>query len=69
MINQLLQKCRDKKPTILVIGDSMLDVYVHGTYDSCQENCPKFVEKERYRVPGGAANAAMQPHQSVCLPV
>ena len=36
----------------------MVDVYVHGRTEACQEDCYKFVEQSRVSVPGGAANAA-----------
>lgn len=42
---------------ILVIGDVMTDVYVHGHIETCQEGCVKFIEESRVVVPGGAANA------------
>jgi D-beta-D-heptose 7-phosphate kinase/D-beta-D-heptose 1-phosphate adenosyltransferase len=59
-IKKLIEFDRVKRLNIAIIGDSMLDVYVHGRFESCQENCPKFVETSRIRVPGGAANAARQ---------
>ena len=43
---------------IVVIGDTMVDRWVHGHADQCQDGCLKFVEKSRVEVPGGAANAA-----------
>lgn len=47
---------RDHK-RILVVGDGMRDVYVHGTLeDKSQDGCRKFTETERRIVPGGAAN-------------
>ena len=56
---------------IAVIGDSIVDVYVHGHFaDGCQDGCPKFVEDSRVIVPGGAENAvrqlAMWPGVAVC---
>ncbi len=57
---QNLIKADKKSPkNILIVGDAMVDVYIHGkTYGTCQESCMKFVEESRYVVPGGAANAA-----------
>lgn len=49
----------EKSPrTILVVGDAMVDVYVHGKMNKCQEGCVKFTQESQVAVPGGAANAA-----------
>lgn len=42
---------------IAIIGDRIVDVYIHGRFDKGQDGCPKFVESDRIKVPGGAANA------------
>lgn len=55
---RLLERCQVVPKTVLVIGDGMTDVYVHGRLDGeCQDGCPKFTEESRAVVPGGAANA------------
>ena len=43
---------------ILVIGDGMVDRYVYGRIEPCQEECKKFVRYMDVLIPGGAANAA-----------
>lgn len=59
-IAQRLIKADQTSPKlILVIGDGMTDIYIHGRLeDTCQEGCQKFIEEKRIAVPGGAANAA-----------
>ena len=59
VVQKLIEADRVSPKLILVVGDGMTDIYIHGRLeDSCQEGCQKFVEKERVVVPGGAANAA-----------
>jgi bifunctional ADP-heptose synthase (sugar kinase/adenylyltransferase) len=58
VMDQLIEMDHATPKTILVIGDGMTDVYVHGTVGTGQEGCPKFTERSRVLVPGGAANAA-----------
>lgn len=57
---QLLIEVVDREPTkhILVVGEAMTDVYVHGQVGGCQEGCVKMLEGEVVRAPGGAMNAA-----------
>lgn len=57
-IDDLIRMDRESPRRILVIGDAMTDVYVHGRIEECQEGCPKFVRESHTTVPGGAANAA-----------
>lgn len=57
-VDKLIAEDRRKPRRILIIGDGMQDVYVHGHLSTCQEGCPKFVEESYVEVPGGAANAA-----------
>lgn len=45
-------------PVIVVVGDSLLDRFVHGRLKACQDGCPAFQAAEVVTVPGGAANAA-----------
>ncbi len=42
---------------ILIIGDGMTDMYVHGHMEESQDGCQKFVQESEYIVPGGAGNA------------
>jgi bifunctional ADP-heptose synthase (sugar kinase/adenylyltransferase) len=59
LIEDLINRDREMPCRILVIGDGMTDIYVHGRLEeACQEGCGKFVEKGRVTVPGGVANAA-----------
>lgn len=49
----------NKKPRrILVVGDGMMDVYVHGKLSKCQDGCDKITEENYVEVGGGACNAA-----------
>lgn len=57
-IEKLIAEDQKKPRRILIIGDGMRDVYVHGYISNCQEVCPKFTQESRVQVPGGAANAA-----------
>jgi bifunctional ADP-heptose synthase (sugar kinase/adenylyltransferase) len=61
LVEKMLSVCTDTKlphRRILVIGDGMTDVYVHGHLAPCQDGCQKFVELSQVVVPGGAKNAA-----------
>lgn len=57
---RLIEEDRSSRKRILVVGDAMTDVYLHGRLEECQEGCPKFVidPARTVKVPGGAANAA-----------
>lgn len=57
-IDRLIKEDRTLPRRILVIGDGMIDVYIHGHMVDCQEGCPKFMEEYYITRPGGAANAA-----------
>lgn len=48
--------CR-KRRHVVVIGDAMTDVWIHGQTSRCQEGCLKFMEVSCLSTPGGAANA------------
>lgn len=56
----IFELSRTQKNRIAVVGDPMVDEYVYGRLEGCQDGCMKFVESERVRVPGGAANARRQ---------
>lgn len=59
LAERLMAELDRKRRSIIVCGDAMTDVYVHGRLEeSCQERCHKFIELERTTVPGGAGNAA-----------
>ncbi len=57
-IDRLIEMDHTSPKTILVVGDGMTDIYIHGRLETGQERCFKFVEEVRVSVPGGAANAA-----------
>lgn len=57
LIDKLIQADRESPKRILVIGDVMTDIYVHGRLEDCQDGCQKFVQESCVVVPGGAANA------------
>lgn len=54
----LASRIREQRRCIIVIGDVMIDRWVHGHLAPCQDGCDKFVEEGVVEVPGGAANAA-----------
>jgi len=58
VVQRLLDKIDEKRKRIVVIGDTLTDVWVHGHLKECQDGCRKFVEMWRQYTPGGAANAA-----------
>ena len=58
MMQKLIQAANETRVKLAIIGDGLLDVYVHGRLESGQDDCPKFVEETRVVVDGGAANAA-----------
>jgi bifunctional ADP-heptose synthase (sugar kinase/adenylyltransferase) len=54
----LIETCRVRRKRVVVIGDAMVDVWVHGDSGLCQDGCDRFLEHARCETPGGAANAA-----------
>lgn len=65
LVERLIEKDRESPKRILVVGDGMTDVYIHGkVVGRGQEGCPKFVSgtsstsRAIFFVPGGAENAA-----------
>jgi D-beta-D-heptose 7-phosphate kinase/D-beta-D-heptose 1-phosphate adenosyltransferase len=55
---RLVEEVNKVQKHIVIIGDVMTDVWVHGRLEACQDDCIKFMEESRSYVPGGAANAA-----------
>ncbi len=55
---KLFELDQSQPKRIMVVGDGMTDVYVHGRTEACQEGCTKFMEQTRVIVSGGAQNAA-----------
>jgi D-beta-D-heptose 7-phosphate kinase / D-beta-D-heptose 1-phosphate adenosyltransferase len=62
-IDMLIEANERTPKKICVIGDSMEDVWLHGTLSAGQEGCPLFREESSVTTPGGAANAARQLHR------
>ncbi len=42
---------------VLIVGDGMNDIYIHGKLEDCQDGCKKLVEESRFTVMGGSDNA------------
>lgn len=59
LVQKLISRINEVKKRVLIIGDAVTDVWVHGRIEDCQDGCQKFVETSRLRLatPGGAANA------------
>lgn len=57
LVQRLLGCISEERKSIVVIGDAMVDVWVHGRTEECQDGCSKFVEESCTRTHGGAANA------------
>ena len=58
LVETLLERMKKEQKRIVVIGDVMVDRWIHGTIGKCQDYCAKFVQGDVVSVPGGAANAA-----------
>lgn len=59
LIDRLIEEDNKSPRRIVFIGDAMTDVYVYGRLENtCQEECPKFIEESHVCVRGGAANAS-----------
>lgn len=57
LVGTLLGRIKEKVKRVLVIGDVMIDRWIHGRITPCQDGCPKFVQESILDTPGGAANA------------
>jgi D-beta-D-heptose 7-phosphate kinase/D-beta-D-heptose 1-phosphate adenosyltransferase len=64
----LVDRCLGRRPTILVVGDIMCDVYLWGTVEriSPEAPVPVFECTGRQQVLGGAANVAANLHALGC---
>lgn len=58
LAEKLYEEIRNHNKQIIVIGDNITDVWVHGRLTDCQDGCPKFIEQDRHQTLGGASNAA-----------
>ncbi len=57
LATRLLEETRKSHKRIVIVGDAMVDHWVHGRVEDCQDGCPKFVQESHSTTPGGAANA------------
>jgi bifunctional ADP-heptose synthase (sugar kinase/adenylyltransferase) len=53
----LIQRIEAKYKRIAIVGDAIVDRWIHGSVTFCQDHCQKFVTSREYVSPGGAANA------------
>ena len=58
LVTRLIEETNRKRRLIMVCGDALVDRWIHGRVEECQDGCPKFVEESYEETPGGAANAA-----------
>jgi len=49
LAEKLIVEIDKKQKRILIVGDAMVDRWVHGHIDVCQDGCPKFVEERLWR--------------------
>jgi bifunctional ADP-heptose synthase (sugar kinase/adenylyltransferase) len=59
-IDRLIESDQKSPKHILVVGDFIRDVWVHGVLHDCQDGCKKFVETSACKTDGGAAGAVRQ---------
>ena len=57
LAQRLCDRIKESRKRVLVMGDAMIDRWVHGVVEECQDNCPKFIQQGAFVRPGGAANA------------
>lgn len=57
LVDRLLAELAKRKRRIVIVGDAMIDHWVHGYVEGCQDGCIKFIETEMEQSLGGAANA------------
>lgn len=57
IVRKLIELDAASRKRIAVIGDVLVDRYIHGRLADCQDGCQKFVEESRTECMGGAANA------------
>ena len=57
LAERLIEAVQKDRKRIVVIGDAMVDKWIHGRVEGFQDGCPKFVRERVVTTPGGAANA------------
>jgi D-beta-D-heptose 7-phosphate kinase/D-beta-D-heptose 1-phosphate adenosyltransferase len=60
LVHGLIERDCGAAKRLMIVGDTMEDVWLHGRMTACQDGCARFVEESRAATPGGAANAARQ---------
>lgn len=58
LVEKLIALDRESPKRVMVVGDALVDRWVHGSLAECQDSCTKFVEEYSLTTTGGAANAA-----------
>ena len=57
LVCQLIKRIEHERRQVVIIGDSMIDRWVYGHIEKCQDNCQKLITDHVYMTPGGADNA------------
>lgn len=57
LAERLLSDIAKQRKRITVIGDAIIDQWVHGHLEPSQDGCDKFVQESFFESPGGASNA------------
>lgn len=57
IVQKLIHAVLENRKRIVIIGDALTDVWVHGRVEPCQDGCEKFVQERYIEKPGGAWNA------------
>lgn len=56
-MQELLTRIHTRRKRIVIIGDVIVDRWIHGHTEDSQDGCKKFIENDITTTPGGAANA------------
>lgn len=57
LVDRIVEKLNKCARRVLVIGDVMIDRWIIGRTEKCQDDCVKFAEENYIELPGGAGNA------------
>lgn len=57
IVDSLIIEVSNRRKFIVVVGDVIIDRWVHGRVAECQDGCPKFIRGSVHESAGGAANA------------
>ena len=61
---QVYESSKAKRKRIVVIGDVIVDRWIHGALAECQDGCPKFVEGPDDE-PLAGLRATLRPQKNV----